>query len=74
MPQRLCADCDRLTPARADLNTDAKRVFSKAFESGLQQEALIGEVAQGSLGQGMRSRPSRREAVAVRAGWCLVRA
>ena len=74
MPQRLCADCDRLTPACADLNTDAKRVFSKAFESGLQQEALIGEVAQGSLGQGMRSRPSRREAVAVRAGWCLVRA
>lgn len=45
MPQKLRADCDRLTPACADLNTDAKRVFSKAFESGLQQEALIGELA-----------------------------
>ena len=74
MPQWLNADCDRVTLACADLNTDAKGVFSKAFESGLQQEALIGEVAQGSLGQWMRSRPPRRESAPVRAGWCLVRA
>ena len=37
MPQWPCADCDRVTLASADLNIDAKRVFSKALESGLQQ-------------------------------------
>lgn len=70
--QRLHAT--RVPLACADLNTDAKRVFSKAFEPGREREALIDEVAQGSLGQWMRSRPPRRESAPVRAGWCLVRA